>query len=148
MHDPSERDLPPALREQFAELWNPGQPPERVREHLRAAAERQLAPLPRRVRRPVLLRMLPAAAAALLALVLWTGTRPNPKDQDTASLAPADINGDRVVNILDALDLARKLDEPQAAGNSLPLRWDINRDGLVDGADVDATARQAVRIDR
>ena len=51
---------------------------------------------------------------------------------------------DRVVDIVDARDLALHLRE----GNHLEDRWDVNRDGAIDVRDVDAAAYEAVRIDR
>ena len=58
--------------------------------------------------------------------------------------APEDVNRDSVVNILDAFQLAREL----RSGTPLPSRFDFNGDGIVNRADADAVASQAVRLER
>lgn len=55
-----------------------------------------------------------------------------------------DVNRDRVVNILDAFQLAREL----RSGAPLPSRFDFNGDGIVNQADADAVAAKAVRLER
>jgi hypothetical protein len=55
-----------------------------------------------------------------------------------------DINGDKVVNILDAFQLARQL----RSHGTLSSRFDFNGDGSVNQADVDVVAAEAVRLDR
>jgi len=55
-----------------------------------------------------------------------------------------DINGDKVVNILDAFQLAREL----RSRGTLSSRFDFNGDGIVSQADVDVVAAEAVRLDR
>ena len=58
--------------------------------------------------------------------------------------APEDINHDRLVNILDAFQLAREL----RSGTQLPASFDFNGDGIVNGTDVDLIAAMAVRVER
>jgi hypothetical protein len=58
--------------------------------------------------------------------------------------AREDVNRDNLVNILDAFQLAREL----RSGSPLPSRFDFNGDGIVNRADVDAVAAQAVRLER
>lgn len=52
-----------------------------------------------------------------------------------------DLNGDGVVDILDALILARRVE-----GGAAPAEWDFNGDGAVDRKDVDVVAAAAVRL--
>ncbi len=64
---------------------------------------------------------------------------------DTPARARAlagDINGDGVVDILDAMALARRL-ESNAKSNPA---FDINKDGTVDQRDVDAIAQKSVSL--
>jgi hypothetical protein len=60
-----------------------------------------------------------------------------------ARFAREDINRDSVVNILDAFQLAREL----RSGVPLPSRFDFNGDGVVNRADADAVAADAVRLE-
>ena len=77
-----------------------------------------------------------AAAGLLLAfLAYWLVP---------SRFAPEDVNRDRMVNILDAFQLAREL----RSGTPLPSRFDFNGDGIVNRADADAVASQAVRLER
>jgi hypothetical protein len=58
--------------------------------------------------------------------------------------AREDVNRDSLVNILDAFQLAREL----RSGAPVPPRFDFNGDGIVNRADVDAVAAEAVRLER
>jgi hypothetical protein len=59
-----------------------------------------------------------------------------------ASIAlKADLDGNGRVDILDAFYLARRVGKP-----SPQPTWDINGDGKIDQADIDAIAAQAVRV--
>ncbi len=135
-------DIPPKLRDELAGLWQPEAVPAGITDALRTAARAHLRPLPCHRRRQGVLSGLGALAAGL-ALILWIRDPSETSDMVTA-LALADVNGDRVVDIIDARDLARHL------GQKDPLegRWDVNQDGTVDLADVEAAAHEAVRIDR
>ena len=55
-----------------------------------------------------------------------------------------DVDGNGKVDIRDALRLARCLE----GGRPSEPRWDLNGDGRVDRADVDAIAMAAVRLDK
>ena len=90
-----------------------------------------------------------AAAAAALLLVALHLHHPQPaprfvstQSAGTTRALPADINHDGVVDILDAMALARQLESKTAPTANL----DINNDGKVDQRDVDAIATQAVSL--
>jgi hypothetical protein len=53
-----------------------------------------------------------------------------------------DVDGNGRVDVLDAFKLARFVESPGGAD----MQWDINGDGTVDSADVDAVAFSAVRL--
>lgn len=103
-----------------------------------AAAARAAAIRPRRTGRRAAV-VVAACAAAVLALVavrgLFTGEPPH-------RVATGDIDGDGRVDVVDALVLARALDR----GAPMPGHCDVDRDGTVDRADVDAIAGLAVSI--
>jgi hypothetical protein len=92
----------------------------------------------------------PAAAAAAVAAVwvcaaIWD--RPGVLDSArlmTAQLSIQDIDGNGVVDIRDALCLARKVDSHV----ELERRWDINHDGIINRADADSVAMVAVNLSR
>ena len=65
-----------------------------------------------------------------------------PAREQAAAPVEGDINGDGKVDILDALRLARVLEEQEPTSS----RQDINRDGWVNLTDVDAVARRAVAL--
>ena len=80
------------------------------------------------------------AAAAGLALAVWTML---PRWMSpTRSVAIQDVDRDGRVDIVDALRLARAID-----AGSTGRSGDINGDGRIDRADVDAIAGAAVRLD-
>lgn len=86
-----------------------------------------------------------AAAAVVLAVILWElqpSTVPSPS---LALHQPADFDRSGRVDILDAYRLARRLQSPQPPIDS---SFDINADGTVDGGDVDAIAMQAVSLEQ
>jgi predicted anti-sigma-YlaC factor YlaD len=76
---------------------------------------------------------LAAAAAVLVAVVVprWTGTPAEPRD----------VNRDGVVDILDALALARAVE-----GGTASAQWDFDGNARVDAADVDRVALAAVTV--
>ena len=91
----------------------------------------------------------PAAAAAIVLAVLVPATlrhgRGGPRQVAQASTMPGDVNGDGVVDVRDALALARVIESHQQP----PLgAHDVNGDHVVDRRDVDAIAQMAVRLDR
>ena len=84
------------------------------------------------------------AVAAIIVLVVgiaMRGVTHNSRADRLAVHQIADVNGDGVVDIRDALLLARKLD----SGNAVSGR-DVNHDGITDRKDVDAIAMLAVRL--
>jgi len=81
---------------------------------------------------------VPGLAAAGLLVVLFTFLLV------PSRFAREDVNRDRLVNILDAFQLAREL----RSGAPLPSRFDFNGDGIVNRADADAVAAEAVRLKR
>lgn len=104
-------------------------------------AVRVLAEAGRQVRawlqRP-LLRWGTATVFAVLAIALVTLLLP-PRTPELA----ADFNRDGVVDILDALALARAVE----AGTFLTAQFDLNGDGVINRADADRVAALAVALD-
>ncbi len=86
-----------------------------------------------------------AAAAASLALVVWIGAllrSPGSTPQETTLVAiPNDLDHNGRVDILDAFHLARQLD-----ADITPTAGDMNTDGRIDRADVEAIAMKAVTL--
>lgn len=105
-----------------------GSVPSRVDDAIlnRARAERA------RQGRLKLLRWAGAAAAAACLLVVAQVALREP-------LAPSDLDGNRRVDIVDALRLSRQIDAGEGR--------DINRDGVIDFRDVDAIAMNVVRLE-
>ena len=90
--------------------------------------------------RLLLLRTVGAAAAVAAVVVLSVFiVRPSPPRLATVS---EDVNGDGLVDIRDALALARAIDAGSATAH------DVNHDGVTDRRDVDAIALSAVRLDK
>jgi len=87
-----------------------------------------------------------AVAAMLLFVVGVAFSLLTPHDlhmrqaRQMAARGGGDVNGDGVVDIRDALLLARELDAGTAKG------CDLNHDGVTDHKDVDAIAMMAVRL--
>jgi hypothetical protein len=81
---------------------------------------------------------LGAVTVAIVAVgaLAWLGGHPR------STAGPEDLNGDGVVDMLDAFALARELARDPA---SQP-RLDLNGDGVVDERDVQALAAHAVRL--
>lgn len=115
----------------------------------RAILNRAKAQMMRRGQLRPLLRVGWAAAAAIVILALLTPAiyqhfHPRPQVA-VVSRATGDVNGDGVVDVRDALALARKVESRNASFT----QWDdVNNDKAVDRKDVDAVAMLAVRIDR
>jgi hypothetical protein len=74
--------------------------------------------------------------------VVFTRTDQGYVRRERAERQAADVNGDGIIDIRDALLLARKLESGPVDGR------DVNHDGITDRRDVDAIAKMAVRIDR
>ncbi|MHC4916211.1 MAG: dockerin type I domain-containing protein [Planctomycetota bacterium] len=84
--------------------------------------------------------MWAAAAAAAAAFVAGAGIWTTLALRSRAARGDLDRSGS--VDIVDAYLLARRLE----SGEERPPEWDVNRDGRVDGADVDDLARRAVSL--
>jgi len=131
------------LQSAFASLSGcTGVPPETDRSILAMAQMVGIAHHRRRAR-TTLIRLSTAAAAALLAFSVWliwpvpTATQPKP----LAITTPEDLNRDGLIDMLDALTLARYVDTSQPGP-------DLNADGLLTRADVDTLALSAVSLER
>jgi len=79
-----------------------------------------------------------AAAMIAVGALVWLGGRPSWAGR------PEDLNGDGVVDMLDAFALARELQQNPASHPQL----DLNRDGVVDARDVQALAARAVSLEQ
>jgi predicted anti-sigma-YlaC factor YlaD len=99
-------------------------------------------------RRGRLVRLLSGAAAAalLLAAGLWAlgpfDAAPRPSDREERQLL--DVDEDGRVDVIDAYLVARRLHR----GETPPASWDVDGDGEVDDADVEAIAQAAVSLGR
>jgi len=87
------------------------------------------------------------AAAASLTLVIWISglfrSSTTAPLQATVASTPGDLDRNGRVDILDAFQLARELDDDIA-----PTAGDINADGVIDRADVEAIAMKAVTLEQ
>jgi Dockerin type I domain len=100
-----------------------------------AKAKAQLA---HRRKRQFIPWLAAAAALVIAAFVLFT-------DRGSVSRSASkreDVNHDGIVDIRDAMLLARRISEGRAQG----LGWDLNQDGRVDQGDVAALAALAVKL--
>ncbi len=154
MNDPTEHpvgqsrsSIPQPLSDDLGALYGPGVPvPPELDEAVVDLARRRLAGR-RRSRMVLRLARVGAAAAAAIALAVWVVLPEEREVGPPAREAVAvreDIDRNGAVDILDAFTLARHI---EAAGD-LRDDWDINGDGHVDRADVNAIAMTAVRLDR
>jgi hypothetical protein len=139
------------LREAFTPpQWDPVQLDAMDRAVLAVTAERAAAIRRRRIAfRVGGWGALAAAAGLALAAVVWgPGRGPSGvlRQQGAGPAAVAamakDINGDGVVDILDALALHRLLEQGGVHGG----RWDFTGDGNIDQRDVDLVAAAAVSL--
>ena len=94
-------------------------------------------------------RLAPFAAAAMIGMVVWLNHGPS-EQQLAVSHQPGgvtdsrDLNQDGRVDILDAMLLAKRLEQ----GGTPARTPDLTGDGIVDRADVDAIALAAVALPR
>ena len=146
--DHDQPPLPKRLADDLVGLYSPPQPvPRDMDDDILFAARRRLTET-RRTRHWGHI----AVAAAAIALVfgaqhLMQPPRPLPDIQlpvadQTQIASRRDIDHSGRVDILDAFALARMI----RSGEETQARWDINGDGVVDQADVDAIANSAVQI--
>jgi len=85
--------------------------------------------------------LVPLAAAAALVVAV-VPLRLSPPEAPVAAAGPADVNGDGVVDIIDALVLAQAV---EGRRETLPI-WDLNHDQQIDNRDVEQIAMAAVRL--
>jgi hypothetical protein len=141
-------DQLPDLARDLARLAEPRlEVPQSIDDAVMAAARTALARR-RRGGHPAFRWAKWTAAAAGLVLVVWVGsvlTTQQPASREMASMTAPVVAGDLdrsgQVTILDAFALARQIES-----GASPASGDINSDGLIDHADVDALAMLAVRL--
>ncbi len=147
--------IPPRLAEDLRALHSvPGAPESVTGLVLRRVRQEQDEAEVRRRNRFRIQRLVAAAAgialfvlvARLVTMRTPTTGRTLPAPSRTGTLAAEDraldVTGDGSVDILDAFRLARLLE----GGPVPPKSPDVNADGRVDRADVDAIAMRAVRL--
>jgi hypothetical protein len=144
-HDPDDPRLPDPLRSDLSDLYRAdvsSSPPidqavlNRARAHL--AGRKRL----------LLLRRVAGAAAAVLLIAAVTIPLLNRTDRHSrphVAQRAGDVNADGVVDVRDALLVARGIDAKQTGWSSIA---DVNGDKTVDRRDVDAIAEIAVRLDQ
>jgi hypothetical protein len=137
--------LPESLRAELSRLY-------RVDASVSPAIDRTIlnrarAHLARRGRLRLLGEVGAVAAVILLVvgivITIFSRTEHGNRPGGLAAQQPADVNGDGIVDIRDALLLARKLDAGPVGGQ----QQDVNRDGVTDRRDVDAIANLAVKLE-
>jgi dockerin type I repeat protein len=166
-------DPPPSLGRELRRVYRSGVavPGERDEAVLAAARGRAGVIRARRARGRVLARLgavAGLAAAVAVAAVVWPrggGTRNGPavpgqggrtpfaQSGEGRGTDPRDVNGDGVVDILDAFAVARAVEggaseeerRVRAAGRA-PMGWDFNGDGVVDRRDAESIAVSVVRL--
>lgn len=142
-----EPQAPEALKQDIRALYEADLDiPCEVDERILAEARKQAPPQKTRI---ISLRWAVAAAAAACVLVAISFLmKPSLQSTRRAARAPAqttnDFDGNGRVNIVDAYQLARTLEETGRAGDD----WDLNGDGTVDSDDVERLAMAAVRLKR
>jgi hypothetical protein len=112
----------------------------------RAILNRARAHFARRSRLHWLVPLSAAAAMLLICLTLVPAisrSRRSAAPLASSSTVAGDMNHDGVIDIRDALLLARRLDAGPVAATKLD---DLNHDGVIDRRDVDAIAAIAVKL--
>jgi hypothetical protein len=140
--DPTDPQLPGPLRAELSRVYrvDASAVPE-VDQKILSRARAHFAG-----RRRLRLWLEVGAVAAVILLVIGivlpmlTRTDRGYTSGPVASQQIADVNGDGVVDIRDALLLARKLESGTVSGR------DVNHDGVTDRRDVDAIAMMSVRL--
>ncbi len=86
------------------------------------------------------------AAVVIFAFILDTPFIKSPTKQISSAFvaSSADIDQNGRINILDAFQLARKIEST----DRLYAQWDMNHDGLVNREDIDCVAMVAVSLGR
>ena len=149
--DPPNGDMPDLGADLQRHYGHRIEVPQDIDDRMSAAIAEQWAPT---TSRPIRWRRATAysgVAAALLITAIWMNLprRPAPAPQmvEARRAAPADIDGDGNVNILDAYQLARSLGSGRLPGPGSPGWHDVNDDGAMNRLDVDAVAYRAVRLE-
>lgn len=128
---PEDSDVRPELADDLAALYRaPVVVPRKVDDAILNRAAAKLSGTRRW--RPLRFAGAAVAAAAAIVLVARVALR--------VDAGPDDIDGNRRVDIVDALKLAHQI-------NAGAKARDVNGDGITDQRDVDAIAMVAVRID-
>ena len=130
--------VPPALAADLEALNAAPPVPADVDQLIVMNAERALDAQARRRQNRFRIQRLAAAAAAVAVFTLVGSLIA--RRMAVRPRSAADVDGNGVVNILDAYRLAKRLDAPGQGA------FDVNGDGNVDRADVDAIAMRAVRL--
>jgi hypothetical protein len=126
--DPS---LPAGLASDLSALYGHAvNVPPAVDAAIETAARRRVAQV-RRIRIVFRWGAPVAAAAAVVLVALWVRQARSPVFHPSGQ-----------VTILDAFTLARQI----KAGTKIDKSWDVNRDGVIDRADVELLANRAVQL--
>ena len=146
--DDLDRHVSDRLRADLRGLFEPpGAVPARVDKIILDQAKQRLVK-PRRLIITLRWAAGMAAAAAIVAMgvILYQG--PNHPSSSihhqSAAESRVDIDGNGRVDILDAFQLARRIE----ARGPVDVQWDLNGDGRVDKDDVNLVASAAVRLDK
>ncbi len=147
-HPDSEPTLPDDLIADIADLYAPPSGvPDEVDDEILFTAKEQLGNA-RRSWRWGLVGVLAASIALVFGIELIMQPRRSMRQTETyvRQQAPAivreDIDGSGRVDILDAFLMARRIEIDKQS----KAEWDINQDGRINQADVDAVALTAVRL--
>ena len=138
------RDLPDGLVEDLGGLYRRPVAVPAERDRLILSCARAQMAKRRRLRLVMRLGGAAAAVAAVMALVLRTPTVPDVEKRVRPAVAvkAQDVNRDGVVNIVDAYELARRVE----SGGVAQTQWDLDGNGAVDRKDADAIAVEVVSL--
>lgn len=146
-HRSPEPSVPSELVEDLIALYTPpGAVPPEVDERIASMAWQQCEQI--KARRRIRAWGRVGVLLGVIFLVVWIQQMlhgppgAGPAVEPVAGIADIDRNGR--VDILDAFKLAREIE----AGARLDAGWDVNRDGRIDQADVDAVGTSAVNLTR
>ena len=145
--DPSDPQLPPRLAEELARLYEaPVSVPPEVDRVVLEAAWRHCDEIRARRRVGLWARVGAIAAVLFIGVSLYNTLLKPPATPPVGSplAGVRDIDRNGRVNILDAFRLAKQIEQHA----ELDPQWDMNGDGIINQADVDAIAMTAVRLDR
>jgi len=152
--DDLDRDISDRLRRDLRGLFEPsGAVPARVDRIILDQAKQRLAQ-PRRliIRLRWVAGITAAAAVVTVGMILFQGPNHQSSVINHQSVAGgrADVDGNGRVDILDAFQLARRIEARGPANltrsGAADTQWDLNGDGRVDKDDVNLVASAAVRL--